>query len=70
MCRRTFIFPEEAEAEVSEIRKADGIDKKTEKLFIKEVVKNAKANSRIGDKVLICIELNIFIILSGKEKSD
>lgn len=56
MCRRTFLFPEEAEKEVAEIRRAEGIDEKTEKLFIKEVVKNAKANSRIGDKVLICID--------------
>lgn len=30
--------------------------KKTEKLFIKEVIRNAKANSRIGDKVLVCID--------------
>nr|DAN13885.1 MAG TPA: hypothetical protein [Caudoviricetes sp.] len=55
MCRRNFLFPEEAEAEVAKIREAEGIDEKTEKLFIKEVVKNAKVNSRIGDKVLICI---------------
>lgn len=54
--RRTFLFPEEAEAEVNEIRKAEGIDTKTEKIFIKELVKNAKVNSRIGDKVLICID--------------
>lgn len=56
MSKRTFLFPEEAEAEVKEIRKVEGIDNKTEKLFIKEVVKNAKVNSRIGDKVLICID--------------
>ena len=55
MCRRNFLFPEEAEAEVAKIREAEGIDEKTEKLFIKEVIKNAKVNSRIGDKVLICI---------------
>lgn len=56
MCRRNFLFPEEAEKEVSEIRKADGIDEKTEKIFIKELIRNAKSNSRIGDKVLICID--------------
>lgn len=56
MCKRTFLFPEEAEKEVAEIRKAAGIDEKTEKIFIKELVKNAKVNSRIGDKVLICID--------------
>lgn len=56
MCRRNFLFPEEAEKEVSEIRKADGIDEKTEKIFIKELIRNAKSNSRIGDKVLIYID--------------
>jgi hypothetical protein len=56
MCKRTFLFPEEAEAEVKAIREAEGIDEKTEKLFIKELVKNAKVNSRIGDKVLVCID--------------
>ena len=56
MCKRNFLFPEEAEAEVKAIRESEGIDEKTEKLFIKELVKNAKVNSRIGDKVLICID--------------
>lgn len=55
MCRRNFLFPEEAEAEVNEIRLEEGIDNKTEKLIVKDLVKNAKVNSRIGDKVLICI---------------
>ena len=39
MCRRNFLFPEEAEAEVNEIRKSEGIDSKTEKLIIKDLVK-------------------------------
>lgn len=56
MCRRNFLFPEEAEAEVNEIRLEEGIDNKTEKLIVKDLVKNAKVNSRIGDKVLICID--------------
>lgn len=56
MCKRSFLFPEEAEAEVKSIRESEGIDEKTEKLFIKELVKNAKSNSRIGDKVLVCID--------------
>ena len=56
MCKRSFLFPEEAEAEVKAIRESEGIDEKTEKLFIKELVKNAKSNSRIGDKVLVCID--------------
>ena len=56
MCKRSFLFPEEAEAEVKAIREAEGIDEKTEKLFIKELVKNAKSNSRIGDKILVCID--------------
>ena len=54
--QKKFLFPEEAEAEVNEIRKSEGIDSKTEKLIIKDLVKNAKVNSRIGDKVLICID--------------
>ena len=44
MCRRNFLFPEEAEKEVSEIRKADGMDEKTEKICIKELIRNAKSN--------------------------
>lgn len=55
MCKRNFLFPEEAEKEVTELRKAEGIDEKTEKLIVKDLVKNAEVNSRIGDKVLICI---------------
>lgn len=55
MCKRNFLFPEEAEKEVNELRKAEGIDEKTEKLIVKDLVKNAEVNSRIGDKVLICI---------------
>lgn len=55
MCKRNFIFPEEAEKEVTELRRAEGIDEKTEKLIIKDLVKNAETNSRIGDKILICI---------------
>ena len=37
MCRRTFLFPEEAEAEVVEIRKAEGIDEKTENFLSKKL---------------------------------
>lgn len=56
MCRRNFLFPEEAEAEVRVARETEGIDAKTEKIIVKNLVENAKVNSRIGDKVLICIE--------------
>lgn len=56
MCKRNFLFPEEAEAEVSAVRKAEGIDTKTEKIIVKNLVENAKVNSRIGDKVLLCID--------------
>lgn len=42
MCKRTFLFPEEAEKEVAEIRKAAGIDEKTEKIFIKGTCKERK----------------------------
>lgn len=54
--RRNFLFPEEAEAEIKDLRKKDGIDAKTEKIIVKNLIENAKANSRIGDKVLICID--------------
>ena len=56
MCRRNFLFPEEAEAEVKATREAEGIDSKTEMIIVKNLVENAKTNSRIGDKILISIE--------------
>lgn len=56
MCKRGFLFPEEAEAEVKELRLADGIDSKTEKILIKKFVQQAKTTGRIGDKNLICID--------------
>lgn len=56
MCKRNFLFPEEAETEVQAVREAEGIDAKTEKIIVKNLIENAKANSRIGDKILISID--------------
>lgn len=33
MCRRSFLFPEEAEAEVKAIRESEGIDEKNRKII-------------------------------------
>lgn len=54
--KRTFLFPEEVEAEVRDLRLSEGIDEKTEKVLIKKFVQQAKTTGKFGDKNLICID--------------
>ena len=54
--KRSYIYAREAEAEMQEARERENITGKTEKVIISNLIKNAKANSRIGDKLLVVID--------------
>lgn len=56
MSRRVYLKAKEAEMEMQEVRNAEGFTGKTEKLLIANMVKAAKNNSRIGDKLLMVID--------------
>lgn len=56
MCKRVYLKAKEAEMEMQEARNAEGFTGKTEKLLIANMVKAAKNNSRIGDKLLMVVD--------------
>lgn len=56
MCKRVYLKAKEAEMEMQEVRNAEGFTGKTEKLLIANMVKAAKNNSRIGDKLLMVVD--------------
>lgn len=56
MCKRVYLKAKEAELEMQEARKAEGFTGKTEKLLIANMIKAAKNNSRIGDKLLMVVD--------------
>lgn len=56
MCKRVYLKAKEAEKEMQVTREAEGFTGNNEKLLIANMVKNAKMNSRIGDKLLMVIE--------------
>lgn len=56
MCKRVYLKAKEAEQEMQLVREAEGFCGKNEKLLISNMVKNAKRNSRIGDKLLMVID--------------
>lgn len=56
MSRRVYLKAKEAEMEMQEVRNAEGFTGKTEKLLIANMVKAAKNNSRIGDKLLMVVD--------------
>lgn len=56
MCRKVYLKAKEAEMEMQEARNAEGFVGKTEKLLIANMVKAAKNNSRIGDKLLMVVD--------------
>lgn len=56
MCKRVYLKAKEAEMEMQEARNAEGFTGKTEKLLIANMIKAAKNNSRIGDKLLMVID--------------
>lgn len=56
MCRRTYLKAKEAEMEMQEVREKNGFTGKNEKILIANMVKNAKMNSRIADKLLMVVD--------------
>lgn len=56
MCKRVYLKAKEAEMEMQEARNAEGFTGKTEKLLIANMIKAAKNNSRIGDKLLMVVD--------------
>lgn len=56
MCKRVYLKAKEAEKEMQEVRESNEFTGKNEKLLIKNLVKTAKNNSRIGDKLLMVID--------------
>ena len=56
MCKRVYLKAKDAEKEMQEARKADGFIGKTEKMLIANMVKTARNNSRVGDKLLMVVD--------------
>ena len=52
---RKYVPASEIEKEIQEARSAEEFTGKTEKLIIKQMVDNARINSRFGDKILVAI---------------
>lgn len=56
MCKRVYLKAKEAEMEMQEARNTEGFTGKNEKMLIANMVKAARNNSRIGDKLLMVID--------------
>ena len=56
MCKRVYLTAKEAEKEMQEAREEKKFVGENEKLLIENLVKTAKNNSRIGDKLLMVID--------------
>lgn len=56
MCRRVYLKAKDAEMEMQETREKNGFTGKNEKILIANMVKNAKMNSRIADKLLMVVD--------------
>lgn len=56
MCKKVYLKANEAEKEMQTVREAEGFVGKNEKILIENMVKNARNNSRIGDKLLMVID--------------
>lgn len=56
MCKRVYLKAKEAEKEMQEFREEKKFVGENEKLLIENLVKSAKNNSRIGDKLLMVID--------------
>lgn len=54
--KRSYLTAKEAEQVMQETRNQDGFTGKNEKILVNTMVKNAKANNRIGDKLLMVID--------------
>ena len=60
MCKRVYLTAKEAEKEMQEARKADGFTGKMETGYISRMIKDAKRNSMVGDKLHLYRFLFIF----------
>lgn len=56
MCRKVYLKAWEAEKEMQEVRNKEGLVGETEKILVANMVKNAKMNSRIGDKLQMVVD--------------
>lgn len=56
MCKKVYLKAKEAEAEMQEVRNQEGFVDKNEKIIIANMIKNAKNNSHIGDKLLMVVD--------------
>ena len=56
MCRRVYLKAEEVEKELQEAREAQGFTGKMEQDYISRLVKDAKLNSMLGDKLQVVID--------------
>ena len=54
--KRSYLTAKEAEEIMQETRNQEGFTGKNEKLLVSNMIKNAKANNRIGDKLLMVID--------------
>lgn len=56
MCKRTYLLAKEAEKEMNNLRYVNGFSEQVEEQLVAGMIKNAKMNSRIGDKLLCVID--------------
>ena len=56
MCKRVYLTAKEAEKEMQEARKADGFTGKMETGYISRMIKDAKRNSMVGDKLQLVLD--------------
>lgn len=66
MCKRVYLTAKEAEKEMQESRNVDGFTGKMETDYISRMIKDAKRNSMVGDKLQLVVQCT-FIFLNGKE---
>lgn len=56
MCKRVYLKAKEAEKEMQEVRKENGFVGKNEELLVSNMIKMARNNSRVGDKLLMVVD--------------
>lgn len=56
MCKRVYLTAKEAEMEMQESRNAEGFTGKMETDYISRMIKDAKRNSMVGDKLQLVVD--------------
>lgn len=56
MCKKVYLKAKDAEKEMQTVREQMGLRDKNELLLVENMVKNAKNNSRVGDKLLMVVD--------------